>query len=79
MEQPLQTAIRVLKTQEALAAHIQCSQSMISYWLSKAKNGVPAEYCIAIERATNSAVTRHDLRPDIYGPAATVPTQQEVG
>ena len=29
---------------------------------------------LSIERATDGAVTRHDLRPDIYGPA---PTNQE--
>lgn len=30
---------------------------------------VPAERCRAIEQATNGAVTVHDLRPDIFGPA----------
>ena len=28
---------------------------------------------MAIERATHGAVTVHDLRPDIYGPAPGVP------
>ena len=27
---------------------------------------VPAEWCLAIETATAGAVTRHDLRPDLY-------------
>lgn len=32
---------------------------------------VPAEHCIAIELATSGKRSRHDLRPDIFGPAQT--------
>lgn len=28
---------------------------------------VPAEHCLAIEKATNGAVTRYNLRPDVFG------------
>jgi DNA-binding transcriptional regulator YdaS (Cro superfamily) len=31
---------------------------------------VPAARCPVIERATQGRVTRHELRPDVYGPAA---------
>jgi DNA-binding transcriptional regulator YdaS (Cro superfamily) len=34
---------------------------------------VPAERCHAIQLATDGAVTIHDLRPDIFGPAPGVP------
>jgi DNA-binding transcriptional regulator YdaS (Cro superfamily) len=30
----------------------------------KARGSVPVEHCLAIERATEGAVTRRDLRPD---------------
>lgn len=28
---------------------------------------IPAEYCRAIEQATNGKVTRYELRPDVFG------------
>lgn len=34
---------------------------------------IPVHRCRAIERATEGAVTVHDLRPDIFGPAPGVP------
>lgn len=30
---------------------------------------VPAEYCRAIEKATEGALTRYQLRPDVFGAA----------
>lgn len=33
---------------------------------------IPVKRCRAIEAATNGAVTVHDLRPDIFGPAPGV-------
>lgn len=31
-----------------------------------------------IEQATNGAVTRYDLRPDVFGPAPTAPADEKV-
>jgi len=31
------------------------------------RRGVPAVRVLAVEEATGGAVTRHELRPDIYG------------
>lgn len=46
-------------------ARLLCtSQANVWSWLNKTKRGVPAEFCIAVERF--SGVSRHDLRPDIY-------------
>ena len=45
-----------------LAEMIGVSGSAPSMW--KARGRVPVEHCAAIERATNGAVTRKDLRPD---------------
>ena len=42
-------------------------QAVIKWTRSDVK--VPAERCMAIEQATNGAVTRYDLRPDVFGPA----------
>lgn len=32
---------------------------------------VPVERCLAIEAATHARVTRHDMRPDVFGKAPT--------
>lgn len=44
-----------------LAEHLGVPPPLISQW----RNGrpVPIERCVAIERVTNGAVTRRDLRP----------------
>ena len=64
MNAPLQEAIRLAGGQEALASKIGVGQSLISYWLKKAKKGVAPEHTLAIEALTG--VPRHRLRPDIY-------------
>lgn len=43
------------------------SQGLVWQWES-GRQRVTAERAIEIETATNGAVTRHDLRPDIFGP-----------
>lgn len=48
----------------ALAAAIGVSQSTPFMW--KSRGTVPVEHCLSIERATNGAVTRAELRPDDY-------------
>lgn len=48
-----------------LGAAIGVGQNVVSNW--KARGKVPAEKCVPIERATNGAVTRHELRPDVFG------------
>lgn len=64
MVQPaLQRAVDIVGSQKALADAIDTKQQNISYWL---KASVPAEFALPIEKATNGAVTRHDLRPDLW-------------
>jgi DNA-binding transcriptional regulator YdaS (Cro superfamily) len=41
------------------------TQQQVWNWLFR-DSEVPAEYIIPIEKAIESAVTRHELRPDIY-------------
>lgn len=63
----LKRAIEAAGGQKALADKIGATQSMVWYWLDRAKKGVPGEYVLRIEGATN--VSRHDLRPDLYPPS----------
>lgn len=63
---PLEKAIKEAGGQVALANQLGVTQSLVSFWLTSAKRGVAAEYVIAIEKVTG--VSRHDLRPDVFGP-----------
>ena len=65
---PLQKAVVIAGGQTALAKKVGVKQQNISWWITRSRK-VPAERCIAIEAATHGAVTRHDLRPDVFGPA----------
>lgn len=48
----------------------------VNHWF---KRGVPARWARAIETATNGAVKRHELRPDLFDPPAeTARTAEEV-
>ena len=42
------------------------SSMAIRQWITR---GVPAEYCIPLERVSGGQVRRHELRPDLYPPA----------
>ncbi|WP_322997469.1 helix-turn-helix domain-containing protein [Castellaniella sp.] len=67
--QALHRACTIVGSQSALADKIGVRQSTLWHWLNRAKRGAPAEYVAAIETATDGAISRHELRPDIYGPA----------
>ena len=61
-------------SQEGLASLLteagsKATQSLISHWESGVVR-VPPERWAVIERLTEGRVTRHDLRPDVFGPAA---------
>lgn len=47
-----------------MADRIGTRQQMVSYWLTKSKRGVPAEFVLPIERETG--ITREELRPDLW-------------
>jgi len=51
-----------------LALAIGTAQNVVSNW--RARGQVPAHRCAEVERATGGAVTRHDLRPDVFGEPA---------
>lgn len=56
-------AIEIVGSATLLASAIGVRQSAISNWRARGTVIDPL-YCVAIERATNGAVTRQDLRPD---------------
>lgn len=62
---PIERAVEIAGGQSALARLIGCKQAHVWWWLNRSLR-VPAEYVLPIEAATEGAVTRHDLRPDIY-------------
>jgi DNA-binding transcriptional regulator YdaS (Cro superfamily) len=51
--------------QAAMARLLQVSPQAVSQWV-KGKRPVPPRLALKIETATG--VSRHDLRPDIFGP-----------
>lgn len=61
-------AIDVCGGQRALSIAIKAAPALVWQWANK-KRPVAAKRCIAIEEATRGAVTRHDLRQDVFGPA----------
>ena len=54
-------------TKAALAAKLNCHPSKVSRWLSGTQV-ITAEDAVAIEMATNGAVHRSELRPDLWSP-----------
>lgn len=66
MDDAIRKAVEVCGSQSELARRIGVKQGHIWYWLHRGKKA-PPEFCRAIEIATGSAVSIHDLRPDVFG------------
>lgn len=49
-----------------LAEKLGCSPMTVTHWFNR---GLPAERAKEIEEAFNGAITRQELRPDLFGPA----------
>lgn len=64
---PLDKAISIVGSQQLLADALKIKSPSISEWKSRGR--VPVERCVDIETVTAGAVTRYDLRPDIFGAA----------
>jgi DNA-binding transcriptional regulator YdaS (Cro superfamily) len=52
-------------SQAELARRLSVSPGLVWQWLN-GRRQVAAEQVLPIERATNGAVSRHEIRPDIY-------------
>lgn len=60
----IERAAQLMGGQSALARKLGCTSQAVSKMCATGR--VPAERVLAIEEATGGAVTRHDLRPDLY-------------
>jgi DNA-binding transcriptional regulator YdaS (Cro superfamily) len=65
----IEKAVTTYGSQAKLAAAAGCSQQLISQLL-KGEVGVTAETALKIDAATNGAISKRELRPDIFGEAA---------
>lgn len=67
MKKPsIKTAVLLRGGISALARDLKVTPATVSQWCSKDRNQyrpVPIERCVEIERITEGAVTRKDLRP----------------
>lgn len=59
--------------QNELASRLSVTPQALNQWVNGVRP-VPAKHCIAIEEATGGAVTRYELRPDVFGAAPTSAT-----
>lgn len=62
----LRAAIMTVGSQSATARRLGVTQAAVWGWLNRG-TPLPAEHVLALEEA--SGVSRHSLRPDIYGAA----------
>ena len=53
-------------SQDDFAKRLGVTQGLVSQWLT-ARTRITAERALEIEKATGGAVTRHELRDDIFG------------
>ena len=59
----VRAAIKQFKNKAALAEALGISRSAITQW-----DRVPVTRVLQIEKLSGGEVTRHQMRPDIYGP-----------
>ena len=62
----IESVIAHFGSQAALAAAIDVTPQMVSQW-KKGKRPVSPESARAIDIATDGAIPRHALRPDVFG------------
>ncbi|WP_083490771.1 YdaS family helix-turn-helix protein [Stenotrophomonas humi] len=62
----IRKAVDLAGTQSALAKSIGAAPSFVSQWVT-GRRPVAPKYARAIEQSFG--VSRHDLRPDVFGPA----------
>ena len=71
-------AVAAAGSQTELARRIGCSQVFVHQML-RGRRAVSARLCLPIERATGGAVTRYELRPDVFGDPRDGALMREVG
>lgn len=61
----LKPVIDFFGSQVAVARKINATPQMINHWIRR--ESVPAKWAVKIEQVTNGAITRAEIRPDIFG------------
>ncbi len=69
----IEKAVAKYGSQAKLADAVGCSQQQIAYLLKA--SSISAEMAMRIDSATAGTVSKHDLRPDIFGKRKAAPTQ----
>lgn len=69
----LRRAVERFKTRKALADALGVTPMAVTNWFVR---GVPADRCADIERVTEGAVRREELRPDVFGPVDRRPMKE---
>lgn len=64
----IKTAIKLAGSQQKLARKCEVSQQQISYLLKS--RTISAEMSMKIDSATDGQISKHMLRPDIFGAEA---------
>lgn len=64
---PLDQAISAAGSMSELARRLDLTFQHIQQW--RRVGQVPAERVLQVEAAIQGQVSRHDLRPDVFGPA----------
>jgi DNA-binding transcriptional regulator YdaS (Cro superfamily) len=62
-------AVQLVGGQTEMARLLGVRQGQVWAWINRNRGPFPAERCADVERATGGSVTKHDLRPDIFGPS----------
>lgn len=70
----IERAVSIFGSQKKLADAMSCSQQHVSLLIRGAVR-VTAEMALAVDKATDGVVSKHDLRPDIFGEPATEAAQ----
>lgn len=65
MQNAILFAASVVGSQALLAKELGVHRTTVNSWVH-GRNKIPAETAIKIEKITNFAVTRQDLRPDLF-------------
>jgi DNA-binding transcriptional regulator YdaS (Cro superfamily) len=71
---PIDRAASLVGSSAALASLLGVSKAAVSQWK---RLGIPIRHCVPIERITNGAVGRRDLRPDDWQDIWPELTQQK--
>lgn len=73
---PIQRAIAACDNNKAVLARlVGVTPAMVWQW-ENGRRPVPATRCADIEQATGGAVTRQELRPDVFGEPQPIANQK---